>query len=186
MISRLITPLQFKDYFKIVVEESERTISELWNKFPDYSRLMLGTYEKPGLLNEVAKKLNLQSTINYWSFDSIFYTELITEFFSDDYLYVNYASVAIEHENVINYSHNEISKLSLLNCPLKVLITYPKKETDIETYLTHYAKIIKLADVFNDFSSLRKQLIIFGESFEDYHNKWSYYVYNGNEGFDEI
>ena len=66
-----------------------------------------------------------------------------------------------KEENYVIGSVAEINKLQLFNAPLKVLITYTGEDT-FDYYLDGYAKIIKDADIFNDISTTRRQLVIFG------------------------
>ena len=79
-----------------------------------------------------------------------------------------------------------MNKLQLFNAPLKVLITYTQTELERKTYLDRYAKIIKWADIFNDFSTHRKQIVIFGSRDEDYKAVvWHCYVYD-KSGFEVL
>ena len=95
--------------------------------------------------------------------------------------YAEYIAVAIEHANLPNGTPVEINKLQLFNTPLKVLITYAGG-TVADTLLEKYARMIGRADVFADFSTHRKQLVIFGPPGNRTPDslKWRYYVYNGS------
>ena len=63
------------------------------------------------------------------------------------------------------------------------MITYPdnKKHQD---YLDDYTEILKKSDVFEDFITKRKHLMIFGNKNKDKID-WRYYLWT-SEGFTEI
>ncbi len=85
----------------------------------------------------------------------------------------------IEHENEITTSYEEMNKLCIFNTPLKVLITYPYRN-GTEKYLREYVDIVQRADIFGDFSTKQKHLVIFGK--KEYNEvKWDFYIYiNGS------
>jgi len=64
--------------------------------------------------------------------------------------------------------------------PLKVLITYAAEGAETESLLRRYEGIMSDADVFNDFATLRKQLVIFGTPRTM--REWRFYVYE-SDGF---
>jgi hypothetical protein len=85
--------------------------------------------------------------------------------FKPQWTYVHSISVALEHENNAGDSMVEINKLQLFNAPLKVLVPYPylrQGPNSADSLLRRYAEAIQLADLFDDFSTLRRQLVIFG------------------------
>ena len=130
------------------------------------------------LLHMVAEILKLKYYREYWSLDAVFYKKK-DERFEPPYLCAEYLPVVIEHENSIDGSYLEINKLSIFNSPLKVLITYPEGQ-DKNAYLNTYAEMLKKADIFDDFSTRRKHLVVFGTK-EDKRTLWDFYVYkNGN------
>jgi len=67
---------------------------------------------------------------------------------------------------------------------LKVLITYAQDSTVRNFHLTRYAKIVQGADLFGDFATLRRQLVIFGSIANDVIT-WHFYAYESS-GFQEI
>ena len=73
-----------------------------------------------------------------------------------------------------------MNKLQLFNAPLKVLITYADEGAGTETLLRRYEKIIGAADVFDDFTTLRRQLVILGTPKTV--RKWRFYAYE-SDGF---
>ena len=113
---------------------------------------------------------------DYYGLDCIFYSERdVMHFPANQYIYVKFITVAIELENDIHSTAIEMNKLQLFNSPLKVLATYPKA-SEKQAYLDRYSTIMQEADILQDFSTHRKQLVIFGTT-----NKvtasWTFHVY---------
>ncbi len=159
MANQLITPEMFKAAFLQVASEHEGELLNLWNDAKTYTSYMFSGEDS--LLATVARRLSLAYFSSYWSLDAIFYRQKLTSYFHPSATYAESLLVALEHENDARIAHCEIRKLSLFNCPLKVLITYPNPR-DAATFLPKYADIVGRADIFKDFSTLRRQLVIFG------------------------
>lgn len=91
--------------------------------------------------------------------------------------------MVVEHENVVGGTsggvHNEVNKLSIFNSPLKVLVTYPFDKPRLER-LRGYADILRRADVFNDFTTHRRHLLIYG-LLPETGVAWESYVYRLGE-----
>jgi hypothetical protein len=149
----------FKAAFLEVATEHEAQLLNLWDDATAYTSYMLSG--QGSFLATVAKQLSLAYFPGYWSLDAIFYRHKLTSYFHPSATYAESLLVALEHENNARTAHSEISKLSLFNCPLKVLITYPNPR-DGETLLSEYADIACRADIFHDFSILRRQLVVLG------------------------
>lgn len=138
----------------------------------------------PGIAQELALELYNK---DYYTLDAIFYREKDSDnfrIFPDTYLYAKHIEIAFEHENPLRGSQVEMNKLQLFNAPLKVLVTYGNEPEQTE-YLKTYASIIKAADIFNDISTLRKQLVIFGSCPARIKIEWNGYVYTEG-GFREL
>ena len=161
---KIVQPVDFKNAFLHVVVPMESRIFRKWH-FPwrNYTSLMYKVFP------EVAKELHL-SIYNgpYYTLDAVFYESNDEVHFAKGATYVHSISVALEHENDIGGkqlpngelqlvfgSATEINKLQLFNTPLKVLITYASQEWH-NLYLQEYAKMIKEADIFDDFSTARE------------------------------
>jgi len=172
----IISPLEFKLAFNQVVSDStiNNDIMTYWNQRKSYTRLI-----RDRVLPKTACLLNLNAYTekDYYWLDSIFYKKKDENNFKPHEVYVHYISVAIEHEHVATGTAGEMNKLQLFNTPIKVLITYPKSCDKANELLEKYCKIIQEADIFSDFSSHRKQLVIFG--YKGSSVVWDYYSYNG-------
>lgn len=173
----IISPEQFKEVILSVVEDrgNEAKLTNLWNRQGEYTNFMLRT-----LLPDMADKLKLQVyTKDYYLIDSIFYDERNTvDFPNPNEVYAKYIAIAFEHEHNMIDAHIEINRLSIYNTPLKVLVTYPgnKYRNDHYERLEVYSRIMKLADIFSDFSTQKKQLVILGD-LRGMSIKWDFYVY---------
>lgn len=185
----IILPDQFKDAFIKVVNSQEmvQRIFNDWDHKKKYTKMMRNEV-LPSIANSIGVKSYCHT--DYYTLDGIFYENKDEEHFKGakkDYIYATNISTAIEHEHEQGGTVVEMNKLQLFNTPLKVLITYPgTNKTAIKLLLT-YKKIIEAADIYSDFTTLRKQLVIFGIR-EKKNIIWSFYLYTGSGdcGFDEI
>ena len=73
-----------------------------------------------------------------------------------------------------------MNQIQLFNVPLKVLITYSAEGTEADSLLGNYERIIRAVDVFDDLSTLRRQLVIFGTSGTA--REWRFFAYS-SDGF---
>ena len=176
---KIISPIDFKKSFQSVARESEQDMLRCWTSGSQFTTLV----RKQVLLN-VARKLELEAYCekDYYWLDAIFYEEKDNVHFAVDRVYAKYISVALEHENT-PFAKGcdtavEMNKLQLFNTPLKVLITYANGAKAKEL-LDKYARIMISADVFSDFTTQRKQLVIFGPPGNNPPARinWSYHVY---------
>lgn len=172
-----VTPKKFKSAFLQVVSAYQDRILDLWREPKDFTNLMMGDNKTNGVIGNIANKLGLQYHEEYWSIDCVFFKKRDSKNFKPG-TFAEYLAVALEHENYIKTSTIELNKLSILNTPLKVLITYPTYPIDktAKDYLSSYADILTNADIFSDFSSLRKHLIVFGVK-EKNNVSWTFYQY---------
>ena len=86
--------------------------------------------------------------------------------------------VAIEHENDPNTSGEEMSKLSWMAVPLKVLITYPRSGPEERQLLNRYSRILAGAGAA---ASNGYQLVIFGLPGLGQGARWKAYVYSAED-----
>ena len=177
MNTTIITPDRFKAAFDQIVAGYENQIIKYRFNDRDFTKLMLN-YEN-GVLHSIANSFNLLYYNEYWTLDAIMYKENERDHFPGVAHYATNLSIAIEHENEGERSNEEMNKLSLFNAPLKVLITYPPTH-EVEGLLNMYSDISKKADVFNDFTDKRRQMVIFG-NFDDKGVLWRHYIYKDGE-----
>ena len=167
-----ITPSQFSDAFLRVISAAQAECLARWHAKPEFT-----SYMRQTILPGVASFLGVQVYArDYYTLDCVFFADRDTEFFGECSTYAKCLSVALEHENEISGTAIEMNKLQLFNVPLKVLITYADAPSKRTSYLEHYAKIVQAADIFGDFSKLRRQLVVFG-SRDDCNAYWHFYAY---------
>ena len=111
----------------------------------------------------------------YYTLDGMLYEERGMDDTGKYATYANWVSVAIEHENDASRAQETMNKLQLFNAPLKVLITYSAVGAATDFLLRKYENIIKASDVFNDFATLRQQLVILGTPKAV--AEWRFYAY---------
>ncbi|HRR96449.1 MAG TPA: hypothetical protein P5150_06965 [Candidatus Ratteibacteria bacterium] len=172
----IITPELFKNVFLLALTDFESKLVKYWDTPGEFTKIMIGkTLSDKSMLHLMADILKLKYYREYWSLDAVFYEKEDKEHFQLPFLVAEYLPVVIEHENAISGSCLEMNKLSIFNSPLKVLITYPETE-DKNKYLNWYTEILKKADIFDDFSTKRKHLLIFGYKKEE-KTFWEFYTY---------
>ena len=171
---KIISPVEFKQAFQIVTGQAEQEMLRRWNNGTQYTSLI-----RDQILPGVAQELGLQGYCekDYYWLDAIFYEEKDTVHFRSG-TYAKYIVVALEHENLPSGTAVEVNKLQLFNTPLKVLITYADG-ANAATLLAKYTNILAEADIFSDFTTKRKQLIIFGPPGNrlPLHINWTFHIY---------
>jgi hypothetical protein len=172
-----ISPRDFRNAFVAVMKsesDSFRTAIGFETKSYNY-------FVRTNIYPKIAKHLGLLSwNKEYHGLNGMFYEERATDNFGNFRAYAKWISVAIEHENSTTKAHETINKLQSFNTPLKVLITYAAEGAETDTLLASLEKVMSGADVFDDFSTLRQQLLILGTPKTI--RKWRFYAYE-SDGF---
>ncbi len=187
MTGKIISPQKFKKHFDAVLSANDEALVKHWDCFKETTAVWT-TIIYPRIAEELGSLIHCTE---YMNFDAVFYAK------EDDcvkkpvrhYLYPQYFSVVMEHENNSNTSFEEMNKLSLINAPLKVLVTYPHQneasfQMPEDELIKIYQKQMKNADVFGDFKNKRRQMVIFGRKKNDTIH-WEYHLFNG-ENFDRM
>ena len=124
---------------------------------------------------KVAEALKLECyNQDYYSIDSCFYTQddLVPNRPQNSYWLRN-IRVAFEHENIFNDSlFEEVAHLSIINCDLRVLVTYPYDDGMSQLEKLH--EIIKGNRLSNQYSEEESFMIIFGSETDFV---WDGYIY---------
>jgi hypothetical protein len=131
----------FQVWYETVHNRRERLL-EIWRNPKVYTHYIKN--HEDSVLKEIAKKLDLQCfPHDYYCVDAIFFKD------EDRVPDIEYATwvrdirVAFEHENNYNSGlYKEVSHLLLINCDLKVLVTYYPRG-DYETELEYLHQIIR-------------------------------------------
>ena len=177
-MTRIVSPEEFNAAFLGVAKRHKAAIVAAFFDPPKYTRLFLN---ENGVVADVAKKLGLKYHPGCWGIDAVMYERYDTERLGEGW--PEQLTVVIEHENVVGGDrwgvHKEVNKLSTYNSPLKVLVTYPYMKPR-QDRLKGYADILRRADVFNDFTTHRRHLVIYGLWAEP-DVCWESYVYRLGE-----
>lgn len=170
-----ISPAKFFAAFQAVALEKSEIISRTWSSSRDYTGVMRAV-----VFDAVAKHLGLEYYgRDYYTLDGIFFSARDKKHFPGCSTYAAFIEIALEHENNPVGTAVEINKLQLFNAPLKVLVTYPCDPQYGKKLLDKYKTMIDAADVFGDFSTLRRQLVIFG--YGGAPPSWEAHEYRGGE-----
>ncbi len=175
----VITPEQFKDAFVSIISEKRSEFVKAYGNADRGRELMFD--DSDGILWHVASTLHVSYQRNYRTIDGIFHKPGSTAEGHEDPSSVKSILAGLRYEDDPT-SVDGIINLSLLNVPLKVLITCRSKE--IMKILDRYAQVLSRADIFEDFALSRKQMIIFSHVQDD-RLFWLYFVYNGRN-FDRL
>ncbi len=172
-----ITPRDFRNAFVSVMQaelDSFRTAVGFEPKSYAY-------FMRSEIFPKIAKHLGLLVwNKDYCTLDGMFYEKRGTDSLGKFTAYAKWISVALEHAHKPTKTHEEINKLQMFNAPLKVLITYAAEGDEGDSLLRRYEEIMRDADVFNDFATLRQQLVIFGTPRTVL--EWRFYAYE-TDGF---
>jgi hypothetical protein len=172
-----VTPREFRNAF-VAVMKSER---DGFRTAVGFETKSYNYFMRSNIFPKIAKHLGLLSwRKEYHTLDGMFYEERGTDFAGNHATYAKWISVALEHENTGANSSETMNKLQLFNAPLKVLINYAAEGVETDSLLRKYERIMSAADVFDDFATLRQQLVILGtpKTVEN----WRFYAYE-SDGF---
>jgi hypothetical protein len=172
-----ITPREFRNAFMSVMkaeQDSLRAAAGFESKSFTY-------FMRSNIFPKIARNLGLLAwNREYYALDGMFYEERGRDHSGKYTTYAKWISVALEHETKSAHTLESIAKLQMFNAPLKVLTTYAAEGVESDSLLLRYAAVIGESDIFNEFSSLRQQLVILGtpKTLRD----WRFYVYE-SDGF---
>lgn len=174
---RIIEPGEFISAFNTVSERRLTEITDTWENSTKFTALMLN--DKDSVCHQVASLLNLHYFREYWTIDAIFYEEKDEKHFSSTSTFAKHISVALEHENTGIYAHSEMNKLTMLNAPLKILVTYIARRS-YASKLREFAEIAQQADIFQDFDVRNKIILVLGYR-DTGALEWHYYQFDGKQ-----
>ena len=176
----IITPREFLRAFEKTIAQNTGALVSNWLSNSTYTSL----WKKPGsgIYFQLADKMGLSAISEYWSLDAVFFKTLDKTIHNGNY--AKNLWVVMEHENSGRDSIQEMNKLSIIDSPLKVLVTYAESEGERQSLLGKYKEILSESDTFGDLGSQRKHLVVFGELKGDV-IKWHPRLFNGT-GFSAI
>jgi hypothetical protein len=170
---RLITPDEFFSAWLRAVSQIDGGACRSMGR-PALTALM-----KP-LIEDTGRLLEFKTRTEYHDLDVVFFEDEDGKHFAHRKP-PKYLSAAIEHENRLEMTAEEMNKLQRTDTPLRVLIAYArdswsKAEAYISNYLRTYEEIIRDGDWANDTATRCRQLVIFGNAYEQPFG-WRGYVY---------
>jgi hypothetical protein len=171
------TPREFRDAFLTVMNDQRANFRTAVHFEPKSYNYFL----RADIYPRIARHLGLLSWgREYYTLDGAFYEQRETEHVRPNAAYAKWICVALEHETDVHNSYKEMNKLQLLNVPLKVLITYASEGFETDLLLRNYQRILRAADVYEDFATTRRQLLILGtpKTARD----WHFFAYE-SDGF---
>lgn len=180
----LITPEAFKAAFLKIIKYRQEELFSPWDDKTRYTQIMLGG--ESSLFGKMAAQLGFRYCTEYWFIDAVYYTEADQE---HPHVYAKGISAAIEHEIDRKSIYNELYKLTIINTPLRVLVTYPASRGDSdEAGIVDYCnKIVRGADILGDSGNSRHFLIVLGCVDNPEPNQWRWRFFKfGASGFTEL
>ena len=171
----IISPSQFKAALQSVLENPamSKRLYDLWDTSKEYTNIWEDSDD--GVYRQLADALGLHlKREHYGHIDAVFYKNHYEEFPGS----VDFFSVVIEHENIADISWQEMEKLTVLNSPLKVVVTYPyAQEYSANEALAGYAEQIAAIDkVWSNHSAEQRYVVVFDPKNDEDEN-WEYYLY---------
>jgi hypothetical protein len=175
-MERINAPDFFKAWMETVENRKEQLL-KIWRKPKEFTYYIKGS--ENSVVDEIADKFDLLTyPHDYYSIDTIFYKpeDLVPNRRPNTFWFRD-IRIAFEHENTFNGGlYQEVSHLLLINCDLRVLVSYPNYEPDEMLEQLHL--IIKGNRNSKTNSDEENFLIIFG-----YENgfAWEGYLYKENK-----
>jgi hypothetical protein len=183
-MQRVSSKAFFEAWLKSVRSKNSELIN-VWNIAKSYTQAVLGY--KDSVIADVAESLSLKHYSEYYSMDAIIFdpkADKILDCAPLSETWLCRARVAIEHENVFfSGLYKEVGHLLLLDCDLRVLITYPPPHNDrVEPELSKLSGIIEQSGKAKVISKESSFLLILGfKSQGDVHVRWSARVFKDGD-----
>lgn len=171
-------PVGARDFYAAwrgVVDKRKEEIIGAWNTdLREYTKLVIGSDNS--LLLDVAGHIGMRCyNTDYYSTDSIFYAdEDLVPGIQENTWWFRGVRIAFEHENNFNSGlFQEISHLLIIDCDLRVLVSYPNQRKESELHYLH--QVVAGSRRSSLVSKNESLLIIFGYA-DPY--RWEGYVYH--------
>ncbi len=160
-MENLITSKKFYKSWIKSVQNRKNELGKIWSNYKKFTHKITGW--ENSVVQDIANDLNLLCfSDNYYSIDCVFYkTEDLVNPNKKNKFHLKDIRVAFEHEN--NFSSGlfqEVSHLLLINCDLKVLVSYPKSHLRSRKELKILHNLIKSSRQSEKINDLNNFLII--------------------------
>jgi hypothetical protein len=176
-----VTSKSFYESWLKAVEAKETELIEVWDTAEPYTEAVLGCGDS--IVAAVAESHTLKHYSEYYSMDALMFdpgSDKIQDHAPNRETWLCRARVALEHENeFFSGLYKEVGHLLILDCDLRVLVTYPPEQhTGVELVLSGLSSIIEQSGKSDLLSEHESFLLIFGFKLNDDPNiRWSARVF---------
>jgi hypothetical protein len=138
-------PQQAEEFFKLWVDacgQRHKILLSDWFNAPAFTAHVLN--EPNAIIEDIARSLKLECYCGYYSIDAILFkkTDDRVPGIPEGTTWVRRIRVAFEHENYFDSGlFQELSHLLITDCDLRVLVSYPDNEGDLN-YQKEYLRSI--------------------------------------------
>jgi hypothetical protein len=174
-----ISARSFFEAWKRICERRKPKLLAAWTSCPNYTAEIFDVED--AVVRELADELKLTVYSNYYSLDAIFIQNQSDRVHCapPTQNWFQNVRIAFEHENIFRSGlFRETSHLLIIRAELRVLVSYPEDESDLNAELTNLSTIISnsgLADADPAF------LFIIGERIDSNTDiRWRAYAYQQN------
>ena len=176
------TSEQAKAFFKFWMDacgQRREVLSRDLSNAPLFTAHVLN--ERNSIIDVVAAAMNLRCYSGYYSIDAVLFKdpEDLVPNAPPGTTWIRRIRVAFEHENFFNSGlFTEVSHLLITDCDLRVLVSYPESEDDLDYQLKYLHEIIAGTDRSKQISEASSFLFIVdtvGKRLE-----WQAYVYRSD------
>lgn len=152
----------------------------LWDRRKEYTSEVL--YNDDSVIKALADKFKLKSYLNYYCLDAIFFKDCSDRVHCapSGQTWVHNIRVAFEHEHVFRPGlFQEVSHLLITRADLRVLVSYPNNDEDLNAELRNLGRIISDSDLGRTDPGF---LLITGKKTRgDTDIQWRAYTYQSND-----
>lgn len=165
-----VTSKSFFQSWLDAVQSRETELQSAWDGATPYTDRILNSDDS--VAADVAITLGLKHYSEYYSMDAVMFDpeqDKINGCAPDQETWLCNVRIAIEHENeFFSGLYKEVGHLLLIDCDLRVLITYPPaNHSGVEPELTRLAAIIEQSGKADVISINDSFLLIFGSKLKD-------------------
>lgn len=157
----LITSKKFYKSWLNSVQNRNTELETIWSDYKKFTSKITGW--ENSVVQDIANDLNLLCfSDNYYFIDCVFYKiEDLVDPNNKNKFHLKDIRVAFEHENNFNGGlFQEVAHLLLINCDLKVLVSYPQNNLKAEKELKTLHNLIKSSRESEKINDMNNFLII--------------------------
>lgn len=174
-----ICPSRFFACWKAVCDAKKQDLLAAWTSCPALTAQIFNVED--AIVVRLASELKLKSYCGYYSLDAIFFRdEDRVHCAPTGQTWVQNVRIAFEHENIFRSGlFTETSHLLITRADLRVLISYPDDQAQLEVELDNLSRVISQSDPAATDPAF---LFIVGNRISDSTDiQWSAYTYQGHK-----